>query len=315
MKTSIVKRYGAPEIVEVVDRARPEPGAGEVLVRIEAVAVTSGDARIRAGRFPRGFGLPARLALGVRGPRQQVLGTAFSGVIERVGAAVDGFAVGDSIAGMNGARMGAHAQYAAVRPKSMALKPPSVRHVDAAGAVFGGATALHFLRDRVHHGSRVLVNGASGAVGSSAVQLAALAGAEVTAVASRNNHDFVTRLGAHEAIDYAATPLDGISDRFDVVFDTVGNINRRLGLRLAGAAGTVILAVADLAETIRSGGRVLAGSAAERADDIACLMRLLDERKLDPVTETLGGLDRLVDAYRIVDSGRKVGNVVVQPWM
>ena len=314
MQAAIVRRYGAPENVEIVDRARPEPGPDEVLVRVEAVQVSSGDARIRAGRFPRGFGFPARLALGLRGPRRQVLGTAFSGVIEQLGAGVKGFDVGDAVAGMNGARMGGHAQYASIRPRSMALKPPAVSHGDAAGALFGGTTAMHFLRDRVHTGARVLVNGASGAVGTSAVQLAALAGADVTAVTSRRNHDLVTRLGARDVIDYAATPLETVAGTFDLVFDTVGNVDRTLGLRLVGANGTLILAVASLAETICPGRRVLAGSAAERSEDIAHLMRLLDEHKLDPVTEALGGLEKVVDAHRLIDSGRKVGNVVVQPW-
>lgn len=187
MRAVVVERYGPPEQARIADLPIPTAGPDEVLVRIEAVAVTAGDARIRAGRFPHGFGIPARLAIGVRGPRRKVLGTSFSGVIEKVGAKVTGFGPGDEVAGMNGARMGAHAQYAAIRPKAMALKPHEVSHASAAGALFGGTTALHFLRDRVTSGSRVLVNGASGAVGTSAVQLAALLGAEVTAVTSARN--------------------------------------------------------------------------------------------------------------------------------
>ncbi len=189
MRAVVVERYGPPEQARIADLPIPTAGPDEVLVRIEAVAVTAGDARIRAGRFPHGFGVPARLAIGVRGPRRKVLGTSFSGVIEKVGAKVTGFGPGDEVAGMNGARMGAHAQYAAIRPKAMALKPHEVSHASAAGALFGGTTALHFLRDRVTSGSRVLVNGASGAVGTSAVQLAALLGAEVTAVTSARNQE------------------------------------------------------------------------------------------------------------------------------
>jgi NADPH:quinone reductase-like Zn-dependent oxidoreductase len=314
MKAAVVERYGSPEQVKIVELPIPIVGPREVLVRVEAVAVTSGDARMRSGRFPKGFGVPARLAIGVRGPRQKVLGTAFSGVIEQVGAQVTGFNPGDEVTGMNGARMGAHAQYATIRPRAMALKPEKVSHSDAAGTVFGGTTALHFLRDRVAKGSRLLVNGASGAVGTSAVQVAVLLGADVTAVTSVRNQDLVTQLGATHVIDYETSPIHSLSETFDVVFDTVGNIDRRNGLHLVGEQGVVILAAANLADTIRAGGRVLAGSATERAEDIAHLLQLLGERKLDPVTEVLGGLDAIVEAYRRVDSGRKVGNLVVQPW-
>ena len=314
MKAAIVERYGTPEQARVTDLPIPAIGPREVLVRVKAVAVTSGDARMRSGRFPRGFGIPARLAIGVRGPRRKVLGSAFSGVIEQVGAEVAGFAPGDEVAGMNGARMGAHAQHAAILPRAMALKPASVNHADAAGVLFGGTTAIHFLRDRVASGSRVLVNGASGAVGTSAVQLAALFGAEVTAVTSSRNRDLVTRLGASRVIDYSASPVNRLDETFDLVFDTVGNIDRTTGLGLAGDRGTVILAAADLADTVRAGGRVLAGSAAERSDDVAHLLRLLEEGRVDPVTEALGGLGAIAEAYRRIDSGRKVGNLVVQPW-
>ncbi len=314
MRAVVVERYGPPEQARIADLPIPTAGPDEVLVRIEAVAVTAGDARIRAGRFPHGFGIPARLAIGVRGPRRKVLGTSFSGVIEKVGAKVTGFGPGDEVAGMNGARMGAHAQYAAIRPKAMALKPHEVNHASAAGALFGGTTALHFLRDRVTSGSRVLVNGASGAVGTSAVQLAALLGAEVTAVTSARNQELVTRLGASQVIDYRTSPVRRLPGTFDVVLDAVGTIDRATGLALAGERGTVILAAANLVETVRAGGRVLAGSAAERPEDVAHLLHLLEGRRLDPVTEVLGDLGSIVEAYRRVDSGHKVGNLVVRPW-
>lgn len=314
MKAVVVGRYGPPEVAVVEHRPEPSVKPHEILVRIEAVAVTAGDARIRAARFPRGMGAPARLALGVRGPRRPVLGSAFSGVVEKAGSAVAGFSPGDEVAGMNGVRMGAHAQRAAIRPTSTALKPAGVSHVDAAGAVFGGMTALHFLRDRVPPGSKVLVNGASGAVGTSAVQLAALAGAEVTAVTSEANAALASRLGAAHIVDYRTQPLDRLPRDFDLVFDAVGNIDRSLGLRLAGSDGFVVLAATDLWDTVRAGGRVLAGPAQESAGVVAQLLGLLEAGQFDPVTRSLGGLGAIVDAYALVDSGRKVGNVVVQPW-
>lgn len=314
MKAVVVGRYGPPAVAVVEDRPDPSIQQHEVLVRIEAVAVTAGDARIRAARFPRGMGVPARLALGLRGPRRPVLGSAFSGVVERVGAAVAGFSPGDEVAGMNGARMGAHAQFAAIRQKAIARKPVGVSHIDASGAIFGGITALHFLRDRVHSGSKVLVNGASGAVGTSAVQLAALAGAEITAVTSEANASLASRLGAAYVVDYRTQSLDMLPRSFDLVFDTVGNIDRSFGLQLAGSDGLVVLAAAGLWDTMGARGRVLAGPSEESASAVTELLHLLETSQFDPVTTSLGGLDAIVDAYALIDSGRKVGNVVVQPW-
>lgn len=315
MKAAVVRRYGPPEVAVVEDLPEPNIKPNELLVRIEAVAVTAGDARIRAARFPSGFGLPARLALGLRGPRTSVLGSAFSGVVVRAGSAASGFSPGDEIAGMNGVKMGAHAQLAAIRTTSIALKPAGVSHVDAAGAIFGGTTARQFLHERVRAGSKVLVNGASGAVGSSAVQLAALAGAEVTAVTSAANASLASRLGAAHVVDYRQRPLADLPHDFDLVFDAVGNVDRGLGSRLAGADGLAVLAVASLWDTVRPGGRVLTGPIQESASDVAHLLGLLETGRLDPVTESLGGLDAIVDAYRLIDSGRKVGNVVLQPWL
>lgn len=318
MKAVVVGRYGPPEVAIVEERPEPAINPHELLVRIEAVAVTAGDARIRAARFPRGMTMPGKLALGIRGPRKSVLGSAFSGVVERVGSAVTGFKTGDEVAGMNGVSMGAHAQLAAIRTKSIVHKPAGVSHIAAAGILFGGVTAHHYLHERVHPGSMVLVNGASGSVGSAAVQLAALAGAEVTAVTSQANAELASRLGAARTIDYRTQTLDAstteLDHHFDLVFDAVGNIDRALGLRLAKPDGVVVLAAADLWNTVRAGGRVLAGPSAESANAMSQLLGLVEAGQLDPVTRPLGGLGDIVDAYALVDSGRKVGNVVVQPW-
>lgn len=310
-----VPRYGPPEIVTVDELPHPKPRAGDVLVRIEAAAVTSADARMRAGRFPRGFGGPARLAIGLRGPRARVLGSASSGIVEEVGGGVTRFAVGDAVAGMAGMELGAHAQYARIRASSLTLKPSSVPHTDAAAILFGGATALHFLRDRagVKPGDRVLINGASGAIGTAAIQLVTHFGACVTAVASARNHDLVTRLGAAEVVDYTMTPVTDLDERFDVVFDAVGNISRAQGLKLLAAEGKLVLAVANLADTIRARGRVFAGPAPERAEDFAFLLDLVERGIVDPVTSVAGGLDSIQEAHRLVDTGRKVGNLVILP--
>lgn len=315
MRVARVGRYGAPESVVLVDAPVPRPGADEVLVRVAAAGVSAGDARMRAGRFPRGFGVLARLGIGLRGPRAGVLGSTFAGVVEQAGERVTGLAPGDRVAGMTGVRAGCHAEFVTVPARSAVRTPTALDPVDAAAALFGGTTALHFLRDRaaVHPGATVLVNGASGSVGSAAVQLATILGGTVTAVCSEANRDLVVRLGAVRWVNRTTTPVRQLSERFDVVFDAVGNLSRADGLRLLSPDGVLVLAAADLLDTLRGGRRVFAGSAPERPEDMAYLLDLVAAGRLDPVTTVVGGLDALPEAHRIVDSGRKVGNLVVTP--
>ena len=315
MKAVVVERYGPPEVAVVAEEPLPEPGLGEVLVRVDAAAVTSGDARMRAASFPPGFGFLARLGIGIRGPRRRVLGVAFSGRVERASSDVAEFSPGDEVAGMTGARLGAHAEYVVVPSSRLAPKPRSVSPEDAAGILFGGSTALWFLRDRAHvrPGDRVLVNGASGSVGSAAVQLARHFGASVTAVTSAANTQLVLGLGAERAIDYRETPVAAIPDRFDVVFDAVGNLSRAEGLPLLAPGGRLILAVAGLADTAIPHRGVITGTAPERAEDFELLLGLLASGGLRATTRALDGLESVAAAYRLIDSGRKVGNLVVRP--
>ncbi|SDH76193.1 quinone oxidoreductase family protein [Agrococcus jejuensis] len=314
MRAVVVERYGPPEVARVVERPDPAPRRGEVLVRVHAAAVTSGDARIRAARFPRGFALPGRLALGIRGPRQPVLGGTLSGVVEAVGAEVEALQVGDRVAGMNGARMGAHAELVAVRATRLARVPEAVAHVDAAGVLFGGGTAWSLVRDRaaLAAGERLLVVGASGALGTAAVQLGRMQGAHVTVVASAANHDLARRLGADDVRDRASTRLADLGG-FDVVLDAAGAIDRRTGLGMLAPGGRVVLAVATLGETIVARGPVVAGPADERAETFAELLDHVAHGRLDPVVRSAGSIDAIAEAYRLVDSGAKVGSVVIEP--
>ncbi len=313
MKAAVVERYGPPEVVSVVERTDPVAGKGRVVVRVRATTVNSGDARIRGCRFPRGFAVPGRLVLGVRGPRKDVLGVVYSGVVEAVGPGVDGVQVGDEVCGMTGVRMGAHAELAAVRADRLVVKPAEVSHEQAAAILFGGCTARHFLRDRVGPGRRVLVNGASGAVGSAAVQLAHLAGAHVTGVCSARNADLVRSLGADEVVDHGSTPVLDLPERYDVVLDTVGNLDRRTGPRLLAPGGTLLLAVAGLGDTILARGNVKAGVSSEDPADFAWLLERIAAGEVRAVVDRTLPLGDIVEAHRIVDSGRKVGNLVLTP--
>lgn len=313
MRAAVVERYGPPDVVRVREVPDPVAGTGRVLVRVHAAAVASGDARIRGARFPRGFAVLGRLALGLRGPRRPVLGVAFSGVVEQVGSGCAGVQVGDEVCGMTGASMGAHAELVSVKAAKVAAKPATVSHVDAAAIIFGGLTALHFLGDRVRPGATVLVNGASGAVGSVAVQLAARAGGDVTGVCGPTNAELVRRLGARTVVDHTATSVLETDERYDVVLDTVGNISLAAGRRLLAPGGTLLLAAADLADTVRARGDAVAGPSSEDPAHVATLLDLVARGELEVVLDRTLDLDEIAEAHRIVDSGRKVGNIVITP--
>lgn len=315
MRAAVVDVYGGPDVVRVEEVPDPRPGRDDVLVRVRAAAVTSADARIRAARFPRGFAAPARVMFGLRRPRRHVLGSVFSGVVHAVGDRVAGLAVGDLVAGTAGLSMGAHAELLAVTSRRVVRTPQGVGHDDAAGVLFGGLTALTYLRDRacVTHGTTVLVNGASGAVGSCAVQLARHLGATVTAVTSGRNAELVTQLGAAHVIDHTTQDLTAVDERYDVVLDAVGNLSIAGGRRLLAPGGRLLLAVGTLGQTLRARGDVAAGPSPERTEDMAHLLQLVADGHLRVVVDRVGDLDDVVELHRRVDTGRKVGNVLVHP--
>lgn len=315
MRAVVVDRYGPPDVARVVEVPKPTLRKDEVLVRVVAAAVTSGDARIRGAKFPPGFALPVRLAFGLRGPRRRILGMVFSGIVEHAGPAVANVAPGDAVCGMTGIAMGAHAEYVCVPARRVAAVPGGVSHADAAGVLFGGSTALYFLRDKakVGPGMTVLVNGASGAVGTNALQLARHFGATVTAVTSAGNADFVKQLGAERVVDYAISDVRTLTDRFDVVFDAVGNLSIASGRRLLREGGVLVLAVASLWDTLRARRGVAVGSSPEQAADFEWLLQRVAAKELTVVIDRTFHLGQISDAYRLVDGGHKRGNVTVQP--
>lgn len=315
MTAANTERYGPPSVITLISRERPAPKTGEGLVRVHAAAVTAADARFRSGNFPPGFAIPGKIALGIRGPRRKRPGMVFAGSVESLGDEVTSLAVADRVVGMTGIRQGAHAEYVTVPASVVTRVPDAVTSADAAATLFGGTAALYFLRDRakLQAGQSVLINGASGSVGSAAVQLARTMGADVTAVCSAANADLARQLGAERVIDYGQTPVSALREQFDVVLDAVGNIDRALGQRLTQPGGNLLLAVANLGDTVAARGNVHAGSAPERPDDFAFLLELVADGSFDPLTEVVGGLEALPEAHARIDSGRKVGNLVVTP--
>lgn len=314
MKAVVYDTYGLPEVLQVKDIPKPKLKDNELLVRVENVAVTVADSRIRGARFPKGFAPFARLAFGVFRPRKKVLGSCFSGVVAAVGSSVDNFAIGDEVCGTSGAKMGAYAEYVAVSAhKPIVKKPKGVSHKDAAGVLFGGTAALYFLRDRakVFKGQNLLINGASGAVGTNGVQLARHFGASVTAVTSAANADLVKSLGAHKVVDYEKQNLTMLSQKYDVVLDTVGNIPIKAGKKLLTKDGKLLLMVASLPQMFQSSSQVLTGVAPEKVDDMAFLLSLVGRGELKVVIDKVYAIEDIVEAHRHVEKRNKKGNVVL----
>ncbi|MGR3466158.1 NAD(P)-dependent alcohol dehydrogenase [Limimaricola sp.] len=323
MRAVICRAYGGTEHLEIVERALPEPGPGEIRVGLCAGTVSAGDWRIRSLTVPPGYGLALRAALGWTGPRQPVLGTAFSGVVEAVGEGVTRFGPGDEVFGSTGMKMGAHAEAVVVREDGAVVhKPHAVIHSQAAALPFGATTALQFLRDRgrLRAKERLCVVGASGAVGTAAVQIGRAMGAQVTAVCSAANADLVRDLGAREVIahDEGEDPF-AEEDRFDVILDTVGNAPLKPRMRALARRGRLLLVYAGLGTEIarrfvgRGGRRARGGVAHESRADMEEIARLIEAGDLRAVIDSRYRLSEIAKAYDRVATGRKRGAVVLLP--
>lgn len=223
MKAMVYERYGSPDVLELRYLAKPAPKVNEILIRTHVTTVTSGDCRVRSLNVPAGFGLIMRLVFGVSRPKQPILGTELAGVVESVGKDVTKFKVGDAVFAFSDAAMGCYAEYRCMsQDGAVALKPPNLTYAEAAALSFGGTTALVFLRrGKLQSGERVLINGASGGVGSAAVQLAKHFGAHVTGVCSTANMEWVKSLGANHVIDYTQENFTQNGETYDVIVDTV----------------------------------------------------------------------------------------------
>jgi len=314
MRAAVYKKYGPPDVVSIEQVPKPVPGDRDLLVRMVASSVTSGDARMRAFNLPKPFGIPGRLMLGIFGPRKKVLGVEFAGTVEAVGRAVTRFRPGDRVFGID--VFGCHAEYKLVREnKCVALMPEGLSFEDAAGVPFGGVTALDFFnRARIQSGQKVLINGASGCVGAYAVQLARYFGAEVTGVCSAGNAELVRSLGADRVIDYATTDFSKEQRVYDLVMDTVGNApfaRCEPVLAPTGAQLTVLGVPEDMFRRPKDGRRIVGGTSAERPEDLQLLADLLAAGTIKAVIDRVYRLEEIRDAYAYVDSGRKRGAVVL----
>ena len=300
MRAIICGKYGPPDVLELKEAPKPAPKPNELLIRVRATTVTSGDCRIRGFRSPPLFWLPMRLVLGVRRPRNPILGVELAGEVEAVGRNVKRFKPGDSVFAMTGFKMGAYAEYACVRETGVvAPMPANATYEEAVALSFGGTTALHFFRKaRLRAGQKALVYGASGSVGTSAVLLAKAFGAEVTAVCSGANAELVKSLGADKVVDYTREDFTGTKERYDVVFDAVGRTTKSAGRKVLAMDGQYITVEGQ-------------GVAKELPEDLLLLKDLYESGKIKAVIDRRYPLERMAEAHAYVDGGRKKGNVVI----
>jgi NADPH:quinone reductase-like Zn-dependent oxidoreductase len=320
VKAAIVRRYGGPDVFELRDVPAPVPGDHEVLVRVHASSVCFGDRMIRQGP------LLVRLLNGLRRPKASILGCDLSGTVVAIGKGVTRFAPGDLVFGSRGDKFGAYAELACVAEDGFLAKKPANMTMEEAATVFVGAVcSLYFLRKaRIQPGERVLVHGASGSLGTFAVQLAKHYGAHVTAVCGPRNVQLVSSLGADAVIDYANEDFTRDGPRFDVICDVMGKAGFPRSLRalkpggrylLVGFPGGILAIVAALLRGLWAHvtGRAvfMTGPAAPVQADLEFLKTLAERGELRSVIGRTYPLDQIAEAHRHADTGHKVGNLVV----
>lgn len=321
MRAAVVERYGPPEVVTLREVPKPAPGKGEVLVRARATTVNSGDARVRGIHVPGGpvFAFLMRLNLGFSGPKQPIGGFEMAGEVEAVGPDVTAFKPGDRVVGSHGFRFGLHQEYATFGPGDvLAHIPDGVSYEDAVAVLFGGTTSTMFFRAcGLKAGDSILVNGASGSVGAMAVQLAKHKGAEVTAVCSSANVEFVGSLGADHVIAYDREDFTRNGKTYDFVMDNHGNAPFARVKESLKPGGKQLMVIFEKLSTFVSAKRneqvieVAEDDDAWSSETYAHLLDLVARGELRPVIDTVLPFEQIAEAHRRVDTGRKVGSVVL----
>jgi len=320
MKAITYAKYGSPEVLELKDIEKPVPKINEVLVKVHATTVTKYDCWQRSCTAPRGFGFLNRVASGFRKPKQSILGTELAGEIEAVGKEVTLFKKGDQIFGSVAMSMGAYAEYVSLPENgALALKPTNMTYEEAAAVPQGALTALYFLRKaNIQSGEKVLIFGASGGVGTFAVQLAKYFGAEVTGVCSTTKMELVQSLGADKVIDYTIEDFTKNGETYDLIFDTVGKSPFSGSKRSLNEDGRYVHATFGLPRlfkmlwlNMRSSKKAIIGLLEENSEDLIFLRELIEAGKLTSIIDRSYPMEQAAEAHRYVETGQKKGQVVI----
>ena len=310
MKAIVCTKYGPPEVLQLKEVEKPIPNDNEVLIKIHATSATISDCLVRSGKVNILLWLPMRIFVGFRRPRRSILGLELSGEVERIGKDVKRFKIGDDVFAFTGKRFGAYAEYTCLPEDGvhmpadciMALKPSNLTYEEAAASPTRGTLALHFLKNgNIQNGQKVLIYGASGGVGTFAVQIAKHYGAKVTGVCSTSNLELVKSLGADEVIDYTKEELTKSGEHYDLIFDAVGKRKSskfKLMCRKELTPNGKYISVDDGTPRINNEYLIL-------------LKELIETGKIKPVIDNCYTLEQIAEAHRYVDKGHKKGNVAI----
>jgi NADPH:quinone reductase-like Zn-dependent oxidoreductase len=319
MKAIVYTKYGPPEVLQLKEIEKPVPKDGEVLIKIHATTVHIADTKMRSFNFPALFWFPMRIMIGFMRPRRKILGMELSGEIEMVGKNVKLFKKGDQVFAY-GFGMGTYVEYKCLSEHEMlAIKPNNLTHEEAAAVPNGGITALVILRKaNIQSGQKVLIYGASGSIGTYAVQLSKYFGAEVTGVCSTTNLEMVKSLGADKVIDYTQEDFTESNQTYDVIFDTVGKISfsrlknslKEGGIYLT-TFPTLEIILQKLWTSMVGTKKVIFVAISNKIEDLIFLKELIEAGKLKPVMDRSYPLEQIVEAHRYVDEGHKKGNVAI----
>ena len=321
MKAIVYEEYGGPEVLHLEDVEKPKADADQVLIRVHAVEATKADCEMRSFKFAVSwFWLPLRIALGLRKPRNPILGNYFAGVVEATGNDVSRFQNGQNVFGAAGLRMGAYAEYFCIADScTMATMPVKLSFAEAASVPLGGLNALHFMRKAdIRQGDKVLVNGAGGSIGAFAVQIAKAMGAEVTAVDSSIKEAMLQDIGADHFVDYIKEDFTKRGDTYDVIFSMVAQTSYSSCVRALRPGGRYVMANPKLSDMLRSpftsrctDRKVLFAFAGEKEEELLELKRLIEAGEISATVDKIYPMAEAAQAHRRVETEQRLGTVVI----